>query len=328
MQYKIIMYIIILSIVLLIIWFYKPFRFYVFSYVFSQLYDRPRLSSILGIKYVDVMTWKTNRTESRIYSYGVFVKILKLITGMDLRVSNDVIKRLHQLQSEHSKQIDMNRYFDQIADKQLSLQQFEYFLSYALLIETNRIYQVYNNDELQILLDHSPVIFDVLNALSGGMVEGIISLIHNIRSLMVVSRVLKKAPEPERLMIFGPQLSLVTNFTKMIWRQKGDLKNIQPNDFLNLLTKFFVFESNGHLVFVSRSTRDISNSPNNKAFGPSGVVCPGARLTMDYIKSILSFLQNFDIEFIGEARFEGNRFKNIVNKSSVSVIFKPIINGS
>ena len=145
------------------------------------------------------------------------------------------------------------------------------------------------------------------------------------KTLYEVSKILKSVPEAPRLMIFGPQLSLVTNFTKMLVRQNGNLLRTEPHDFLNLLTKFFVVENKGQLTFLHRTERDFSNAPTNKAFGPAGLVCPGAILTMHYIKSILSFLKRFDIKIEGVAIFEGERFKNIVNKKSVFVTFTKIV---
>ena len=313
-------------IVIYLLFAHKPARFYIFSYFFSELYDHPTVANFFGIRYVDVEKWKTSRKDSRIYSCGIFVKLLRLITGMDLRINDETIKQLIILQNKSSREINMEPYFDEIDGKILSLQDFEYFVSKILLVETNRAFKILDNETEIELKKYISVVFDVLNGLSGGMIEGIFLMLWHFKSLYKVSKILKKISEPERLIVFGPQLSLVTNFTKMIWRKKGILKELQPNDFLDLSTKFFVFETweNGfqELIFAKRDTRDTSNSTNNKAFGPTGVLCPGNRISIDYIRSILSFLQLFDIEFQGEVIFKGNRFKNIVNKEKVNVLFK------
>jgi hypothetical protein len=161
------------------------------------------------------------------------------------------------------------------------------------------------------------------------MLDGFYMMIKYWRQLYEISKILKSVPEPERLIIFGPQLSLITNFTKMIVRKKGILKELEPNDFLDLMTKFFVFETwqfgTHELIFAKRENRDTSNSITNKAFGAGTLMCPGAKMTIDYIKSILSFLQTFEITFEGDAIIEGRRFKNIVNKDKVQVLFKKII---
>lgn len=307
-------------------WFYLPFRFYVCSYFFSELYEYPKISNFLGIRYVSIDEWKTSREHTRIFSCGVFVWLLKLITGMDLRINKDVMKELIRLQNDYSRSINMEPYFDKINSKRINLQEFEYFISEVLLIETNRAFGILSKEQEHELIQYICVVFDVLNGLSGGMGEGFYMMVTNCVSLYKVSKLLKTLPEPQRLIIFGPQLSLVTNFTKMIWRKRGILDNLEPNDFLDLSTKFFVFETweKGfhELVFVSRDCRDTSNAPTNKAFGPYGVVCPGALMTMNYIRSVLSFLKSFNIVFDGDAKFVGSRFKNIINKKEVVVLFE------
>jgi hypothetical protein len=304
---------------------YKPFRFYIFSFVFAQLYENEKLAELFGIRYVSINDWKTTRKETRIYSSGIFVWLLKLITGMDLRINHEVMSKLIRLQADKSRELNMESYFDRIDKKRMNLQELEYFISEILLIETNRAFEILDKEKQQELQKHICIVFDVLNGLSGGMTEGFYMMAKHSFTLYKVSKILKSLPEPERLIIFGPQLSLVTNFTKMIWRKQGIMKDLEPNDFLDLSTKFFVLETweRGYqeLVFVRRDVRDTSNHPNNKAFGPTGVVCPGALMTINYIKSILSFLKEFDIKFEGHAKFEGKRFLNITNKQEVMVTF-------
>jgi hypothetical protein len=198
-------------------------------------------------------------------------------------------------------------------------------------VETNRLYNVFPKELEEQLTQHSIVVFEVLNGLSGGMIEGFKLMFLHAKTLYKISKILKTAPEPERLLIFGPQLSLVTNFSKMIMRCKEEGKSfdsLEPNDFLNLRTKFFVFEEHNEkfnspvhrLVFLDRR-KDDSDGISNKAFGPSYIACPGAKMTIDYIKSILSFLQKFDIEVVGDAIYEGVRFKNIANKRDLKIKF-------
>ena len=220
----------------------------------------------------------------------------------------------------------MKPYFDEIQGKQMTVLEFEYFLSKVLLEETNRLYSVYDEDTLQKLLKHSAIVFEVLNGLSGGMITGFYLMFRHAKELRQISKILKTVPEAERLLIFGPQLSLVTNFSKMIMRCKESGKSfdeLKPNDFLNLQTKFFVFEEIGdihRLVFLERE-RDFSDSVGNKAFGPKYIVCPGAKMTIDYITSILSFLQQFDITVIGEPKYEGVRFRNLSNRDKLLIKF-------
>jgi hypothetical protein len=306
--------------------FYKRFRFYCLSYVFSTLYSRPCVARVLGIERNTVFKYSGTRKYSRIYSDGIFVKLLKLITGMDLRLSDKTRNEMMRLQRQHSREINMEPYFDTINDKKMTLLEFEYFLSRILLIETNRIYQVFTKEQNDELIQYSVVIFEVLNGLSGGMIDGFRLMLSNILTLFKISRILKLAPEEKRIMVFGPQLSLVTNFSKMIMRNTGDLSKLEPWNFLDLQTKFFVFEEHPdnymkhQLVFLDRST-DRSNTIDNKAFGAGRIICPGNKLTIDYIASILRFLQKFSIEINGDAVFEGVRFKNISNKKDIMISF-------
>ncbi len=346
-----------ISLLILSVIFCKRFRFYLASYFFSNLYFNQKIAKFIGIEFDHVFEYAGNRKKSRIYSDGVFVKILKMITGMDLRVSDSVRAEMIKLQRDHSKQIDMKPYFNEIADKEITLLEFEYFLSKILLIETNKLYDVFTKEQLNDLVKYSVVVFEVLNGLSGGMMEGFKLLFLNIKSLYIISKILRTAPEAKRLMVFGPQLSLITNLSKMIMRFKaaneeiketkksensahaissiikqpssiGSLLNIdtlEPYNFLDLQTKFFVFEENhdnrNHkLVFLHRDT-DKSNGVDNKAFGPKYVACPGNRITIDYINSILDFLRSVELRVQGTAMFEGVRFKNISNKKNITVLF-------
>jgi hypothetical protein len=306
--------------------FVKRFRYYCLSYVFSDLYNNERVANLLGIQFDDVFKYEGSRKFSRIYSDGVFVKILELITGMNLRVSDKTRFELIRLQREHSREINMEKYLDQLDGKKMTALEFEYFISKVLLIETNRIYNVFDQEKLDVLIKYSIVVFETLNALSGGMIDGFYYMFKNIRPLYEISKVLKSAPEAKRLIVFGPELSLVTNYTKMLMRNKNfDLLNTW--NFLDLQTAFFVLEEyhdnfkNHKLVFLKRST-DHSNGMQNKAFGPKFVACPGNRITIDYINSILNFFQKFEVIIEGDAVWEGVRFRNIVNKRNIHFSFK------
>ena len=285
----------------------------------------PRLAKILGIKFDSIFTYSKSRKDARIYSDGVFVQILKLITGMNLRVSDDTRSKLFKLQRDHSGKIYMLPYFNEIANKEMTVLEFEHFLSRVLLIETNRIFTVFTKEQEQELSTYSIVVFEVLNGLSGGMIDGFWIMIKNVRSLYRISKILKSAPEHLRLSVFGPQLSLVTNFSKMLVNYRKDFKELEPWNFLDLKTLFFVYEEHetGHLVFLDRSA-DETNSVSNRAFGTKYIMCPAAKMTIEFITSVLDFLQIFDIELKGTAIYKGSRFSNISNKADLHIIFKPL----
>lgn len=321
------MWVLILAVLVIGLYHMKRTRFYFAMFFASWLYENPKIAKNMGIDMGDVFTYKGTRKTTRIYSDGVFVKILQMITGMELRISKDTHAKLIKMQNEHSRELSMEQYFDQLNDCEMTLLEFEHFLSKVLLIETNNIYNVFSEEQLNELIKNSSVIFEVLNGLSGGMIEGFKLIIMNMVSLYKISKILKTAPEPERLLIFGPQLSLVTNFSKMIMTCRQENKtygDLQPNDFLNLKTKFFAFEEmteqKHRLIFLDRK-HDLSDGIANKAFGPQYIQCPGAKMTIDYINSILPFLQKFNIEIIGEPIYKGIRFKNISNRPDIKIKF-------
>lgn len=350
----------------------KRCRFYISSYFFSYLYFYPTISKMLSIKKDHVFNYNKNRKESRIYSDGVFVNILKFITGMNLRVSDETRLNMMKMQRESSKKICMKQYFNELYNKEMNILEFEYTLSKILLIETNRLYNVFDKKQEEELAKYSIVVFEVLNGLSGGMIDGFKLMFRYWKALIIISKILKSAEESKRIMIFGPQLSLITNFSKMIMRCKGTLdmvdgSKLEPYHFLDLQTKFFVFEEtnnykydilknifiltsifiifmfpdvnyftfifsiilyfivyykkdNHNLTFLHRDI-DTSNGVENRAFGPKYITCPGAKLTIDYINSLLEFLQQFNILINGDAKWQGIRFKNIINKKNILLKF-------
>jgi len=103
------------------------------------------------------------------------------------------------------------------------------------------------------------------------------------------------------------------------------MNGFQPYEYLEPVSKYSVFVNNGQLVFVDRHL-DENNNPSNKAFGPTGVQCPGNKFTFKFIQSIISFLQSFDIKIEGEAKFVGTRFINIANKDEIRLTFTKIEN--
>ncbi len=292
------------------------------SYFFSQLYNYPKIAYFLGVKFDSIFKYSGTRKMARIYSDGIFVQILKLITGMNLRVTDKTRFAMIQLQREFQNEINMEPYFEEINNRELTVMEFEYFLSKIILIETNKIYNMLDKDLENELLECSKILFDVLNCLSGCMYEGIKVMMMNIKKLYKISKILKTIEEPKRILLFGPQLSLVTNFSKMLMKNKN-FNELEPWNFLDLQTKFFVFEehtSPHQLIFLERDI-DKTNGESNRAFGSKYITCPGSKMTIDFIKSTLLFLQSFDIQIKGTAIFEGFRFKNFINKHDVTVKF-------
>ena len=98
------------------------------------------------------------------------------------------------------------------------------------------------------------------------------------------------------------------------------MEKIQPYEFVDAKVKFSVFIENDQVVLVNR-IKDNRNTETNRSFGPRGVQCPGNIYTMRFIKSILAFLQSFNIVVEGNPVLKGERFTNLVNKTEVSFTF-------
>lgn len=310
--------------------FYKPFRFYCLSYFFNWLYPHPKISNFFGIRYVDDTTWITNREESRVYFTGIFVEILKRITDIDFVLPEDVRKQFVHEQVKKGKNIDMCKYFDEINGKRLSIKDFEYFLSTAVLRESNLVFDIIDKETEEKFLKHIRVSRNIMDSLVGSVPKGFYILLTNFWSIVEISRILRSAPREKRLFLHIPQLALINNFSKMIFRNPSDEKGIvnmdkiEPCDFLEPLSKFFVVLNKGDLVFVNR-TYDRQNNAVNRAFGPKGTSkslrCPGNVYSFNFIKSVLTFLQSFEIKVEGTPTYKYGRFKLISNKEELFVTF-------
>ncbi len=162
---------------------------------------------------------------------------------------------------------------------------------------------------------------EIVDSITGDAKKGIWQMIINWKILSKISAILKSVPEYKRVLLYVPQLTLISNFTKLLVRRKGDMSGFEPYEYLEPVSKFSVFIHNGQLTFVDRHL-DKNNNPSNTAFGPKGVQCPGNKFTFKFIQSIISFLQGFDIELEGEAVIKGSRFAYIANKKEVFLTFK------
>lgn len=310
--------------------FYKPFRFYCLSYFFNWLYSHPKVSNFFGIEYKNDTEWMTNRIESRVYFSGIFVELLKYLTGIEFILPEGLRQQFVKEQVKHAKNIDISKYFYEICGKKLSIREFEYFLSKSILKESNRVFDIIDEKTEIEFLKHITIARTVMDSLIGSVPKGFYTLLTNIWSAVQIFRILRSAPMHKRLFLHIPQLALINNFSKMIVRDKPDknrivnLDCIEPYHFLEPLSKYFVAVNNGNLVFVNR-TYDKQNNAVNRAFGPKGTSkslrCPGNVYSFNFIKSVLSFLQSFEIKVDGEPKYKFGRFKSIINKDNIFVTF-------
>lgn len=301
-------------------WMFKPFRFYVLSWFFESLYHNKKLGTFLGIKYIDDESWDTNRHETYVYMSGLFVKMFTYFTGMEVILTDDTRKKFMTLQQQKARFIQMEEYFKKIEGKTLTAAEFEDFLSNAVFVETNRVFNILDKEKEEELLKHIMIVRHIINGLTGEMWKGIKNAIFNFGSVIRISMILRSVPEYQRILLYVPQLTLINNFSMMLAETRGDMSRIQPYEFVDAKVKFSVFVENDQLVLVER-IKDQKNTETNRSFGPKGVQCPGNIYTMRFIKSILAFLQSFNIVVEGKPILEGERFTNLVNKDDVKFTF-------
>ena len=324
------MFLFLITPLLLFLWiyFHWPTRFYIYSFFFPWLYDHPTISKFLGIRYED-NTWKTNRVESRVYLSGMTVWILTRFMGMDFILEDHTRKIFEGLQMKKSKLINMERYLDELDGKSFTIVEFEDFLSKNVIKETNRLFEILGDDDCDWLVVHSKVLRTVFNSVTNNVFEGIKMALYNWKSMINMCILLRSVPEEKRILLIGPQLSLIHNFTKMIMNKNGDMSNVEPYDFLEPLSKFFVAhtinpDGSAQLVFLDRIF-DKRNTTNNKAFGPNGLQCPAALYTFKFIQDVIKFLKLLTIEIDGKPVYKIGRFKDIVNKDEIMLSFKKIV---
>jgi len=312
-----------------LIWLYKPLRFYVLSFWFPFLYRHPRLAVMLGIQFRDDITWATNHEETRIYIPGIYGYLFTKFTGLPIETTTQVRKELLYLQGQYAKNISMEHYFTGIQNKKMTLTQFEDFLSNTLLIETNRVFNILDDDKLEQFNKNLQIARHILSGLTYSPSKSIINMIKNYRIVLELRSILHSVSGGKRLLLLIPHLSLIDGFSKMIVKTNGDLSCIQPVDFFELTSKFFVWINNDQLTFVTRNP-DNTNTANNRTFGiaksndPTKMrfFCPGNVYVMKFIKSILSFLKSLNINVTGDSPIiSTNRFYNITNKDSIMVEF-------
>ena len=302
------------------LWVYKPMRFYILSFFFEWLYHHKYIGRFLGISYKNDKDWKTTRNETYVYMSGLFVKSFTYFTGMEVILTDKTRKDFMTLQAQCARNIKMDEYFKKIENKTLTAAEFEDFLSESVLVETNRVFNILSKDKEHKLLKHILIVKHIINGLTGEMWNGLKSAFWNFRSVIEISLILRSVPEYQRILLFVPQLTLINNFSMMLAETRGNMSRIQPYEFVDAKVKFSVFVTDGRLVLLER-VRDMANNEINRSFGPRDVQCPGNIYTIRFIKSILAFLQSFNITVAGTPILRGERFTNLINKNDVKFTF-------
>lgn len=297
----------------------KNFRYYIYSFFLTYIYQHPKLAQYLGYKYESDENWTTNRKESEIYMPGLFVKLFTLFTGMDMIMKTETKQKFIKIQKELSGQIDMTPYFNQIVHQEMTLREFEDYISDKILIETNRVFQIVNDKTEQKLLTHIKILRIVVSGLiTNSAFSGVTNFIKNFRSVIIISKILHSVPEHLRLLLFVPQLTLLDGMSRLLLKNKGRTEELEPHHFLEKTSDFFIFMNHGVPIFVTKH-KDYSNNYSNRAFGPKGYQCPGRIYTFKYIESILNTLKKFQINIQGEPCYDTGRFKHLLNVEQIQI---------
>jgi hypothetical protein len=203
-----------------------------------------------------------------------------------------------KVQYQYGNGFDITPYFDKISGKTITLKQFEGFLSSSILEESNRSFNIEPNPEkLKELLENFETIRIILNSLRSNL-KCILKIFFDIRNyykIYKISKILRSYPEHLRILILIPQFFLTNNFTSKLLKTKGDFSNLEIHDFLGETHPFLMVEKSHQLIFINMH-KDIKNNVNNTAFGPRGLQCPGALISVKYISSILRNFKRFDIK--------------------------------
>lgn len=303
--------------------YFKVTRYYICSYFFSYLYDRPKLSKFLGINYVNDTEFVTTKTSTKIYLSGVFIRLFSWFTGMETVTSQETKKELLRLQGLYANNIDMKYYFGDFIGKTMTITEFEDKLSECILDETIEAFELCFQDETSVdnIKKHLKLIRSVLSGLTGGEGKSIKTIVSGLSSLRKIKNILETQTYANRLILLVPHLSLIEGFSKMIINTHGDMSNLQMKDFFDYTSRFFVVVHEGTLTFVNR-TPDDKNTENNRAFGISpGFICPGSRYVAKFITSILNELRQMKITIDGIPNISNNRFRVITNKDDVKLTF-------
>lgn len=315
-------------------WVYLPFRWYCCSYFLSYLYDRPTLANFLGIEYKSDVDWHTNREDTKIYIPGVFGYLFSKFTGLAIVSEPSTIKEILTLQGLHAKKITMEPYLTDLAGKQMSLVEFEDFLSNCILTETNKCFEIIDKeteDEFRSCLKIVRQIISGLTSDSNKSIGAMFLFYSNVQKLI---KILHGLTPGKRLILLVPHLSLIDGFSKMILKNNGNLTNITISSFFDFTSRFFVFLHKGRMVFVTRNP-DYTNNSNNRAFGlikvdhieKQRVFCPGNIFVTKFVNSVIALLRTFNIQVDGDTTITTNtRFRNIANKQSIKLTFNKIDN--
>jgi len=302
-------------------WYFKPIRFYIFSWFFIFLNNNEKIGKLLGIKYVNDNEISVFRKDTQMYLPLVkkmLVEYFFLIKINDL----EAIKKFTKLQFNMANNINFDNYLLNIKDKTMTFDQFEDYITKILLLEINSFCKVLTDEEFIIFYNNNKIIRNLLNQITISNRNFYYDLIKDTRELLEFRHILKKLPPEYRMFYIVPQLTMVKTLSEMVLYKNGDFSDLQLYEFLIPASKFYTITHKNDLYFVRR-TIDKTNSYTNTGFGVKGHQCPGAIFVTNVYNKLINLFKNYKIEIIGEVKYENDKIflKNIINKNEISLKF-------
>ena len=284
---------IISSLILLIIA-YKPFRFYVLSFFFDWLFEHPKVAKLMNIKIVDDLEFKENQMESHVFMTGLFVGLFTIFTGVNTALTPETIYKLHKIQNDNNKKFDTTKYNNEIMNTTMSLYEFESWLSDISLKETNRYFDIVNNDIETKLVDNNQLIRMIGNLINKNKTS-IWNIFINLKKIINISCILRQIPMYMRLFLFVPQITMI------------DTQNIDIGFDNESNTKYLVMMQNDDLIFVKKYKNDSVMSAD--------------KISPKLHESIVNSLNKFDIKIVGVPEYATGKSGHITNKHNIYLTF-------
>lgn len=315
------MYIIILAL-LLVCWFYRPIRFYIFSYFFVFLNDNEIIGKKLGIKYANDYELNVMRKDTHIFFPGINTKIIEFFINYNIELSPNDFKNFIKIQHNLSKEINLSKYFDSLNNLIFSINEFEDYITKSYLTEINKIFLCLNEEDFNFFYSNNITTRKILNGITNGTENYFSFLFKNFNIIIKFRNILLKIPDEYRHFYIVTQLTIINKIIEMIIYNDGNLDNLELWNFLISSSKFYTIIHNNDLHIIRRHI-DKTNNPSNRGFGVKGHQCPAANLVCTTFNNIITSLKNYKIKISGNIKYSSQKrfLKNIVNKDHVYLNF-------
>jgi len=321
------MYIYIIFLLLCLFWYYKPIRFYIFSYFFVFLNENENIGKFLGIKYANDYELNILRKDTHIYFPGIITKIIEFFINYNIELKVDEYKKFVKIQHEISKKINLSNYINNLDNKIISIDDFEDLITKSYLIEINKIYSCLNDEEFNYFYTNNNITRRLLNSLTNNIFDNLIFIIKNFYTIYKFRNILLKIHNDYRHFYIVTQLTIINKITEMIIFNMNSFNNLELWNFLISSSKFYTIINNNNLYIIRRNI-DKTNNYTNKGFGVKGHQCPAAMLVCEIFNNIILNFKNYNIKIIGTVKYSSQKrfLKNIINKQNVYFHFTKITN--